>query len=422
MRPTILQYNHFHGSVTTKTVTVTERLSFDAWGRRRNADTWSYTAVPNSFTFDRGYTLHEHLDAYQLINMNGRVYDPLLGRFLSPDPYIQMPDFTQNLNRYSYCLNNPLMYTDPSGEFITWNIGNGGFSIGFNLTPIGIPLGAGINVGWGNGASLGAYGEVGYRVGGTGLGAGVAAQQSIGYNFKHENWSTTTTELAYASFGPLTVGGNLSQAYDITNDQRSHGWGVNAGLGIGNEKGSIGFNVGYGSGGWTYGLGGSYYTSYERAYMRAEARNKQNIYNAIERNLNGSGGVGLYGAYHGMPNIGFFKPGKYVGFYGNAPVYEHSLFNDGSAITTPPDGIWVGDGVYNSTLDYNRSLMAHEYGHWIQYEQKGFAYYYGVIAPASLYYAARQNLYGWCELGASNNGYNYKNQPIWWDFTHFPLE
>ena len=48
--------------------------------------------------------------------MNGRMYDPLLGRFLSPDPFVQMPDFSQNFNRYSYCLNNPLRYTDPSGE------------------------------------------------------------------------------------------------------------------------------------------------------------------------------------------------------------------------------------------------------------------------------------------------------------------
>ena len=48
--------------------------------------------------------------------MNGRLYDPLVGRFLSPDNYVQAPDFTQNFNRYSYCLNNPLKYTDPSGE------------------------------------------------------------------------------------------------------------------------------------------------------------------------------------------------------------------------------------------------------------------------------------------------------------------
>jgi hypothetical protein len=50
--------------------------------------------------------------------MNGRLYDPLLGRFLSPDNNVQMPDFTQNFNRYSYALNNPMIYNDPDGEFI----------------------------------------------------------------------------------------------------------------------------------------------------------------------------------------------------------------------------------------------------------------------------------------------------------------
>jgi hypothetical protein len=47
--------------------------------------------------------------------MNGRVYDPLLGRFLSADPVVQSPDHTQSFNRYNYCVNNPLMFTDPSG-------------------------------------------------------------------------------------------------------------------------------------------------------------------------------------------------------------------------------------------------------------------------------------------------------------------
>ncbi len=66
--------------------------------------------------FDRGYTGHEHLYAFGLINMNGRVYDPLMSSFLSPDNFIQCPDNSQNFNRYAYCLNNPLRYTDPSGE------------------------------------------------------------------------------------------------------------------------------------------------------------------------------------------------------------------------------------------------------------------------------------------------------------------
>jgi len=49
--------------------------------------------------------------------MNARLYDPAIGRFLSPDPYVQAPGFSQSFNRYSYCFNNPLKYTDPDGEF-----------------------------------------------------------------------------------------------------------------------------------------------------------------------------------------------------------------------------------------------------------------------------------------------------------------
>ena len=48
--------------------------------------------------------------------MNGRLYDPLLHRFLAPDNYVQDPYNTQNFNRYGYVYNNPLLYTDPSGE------------------------------------------------------------------------------------------------------------------------------------------------------------------------------------------------------------------------------------------------------------------------------------------------------------------
>ena len=103
--------------VVTETGSLVEQYSFDAWGKRRNATNWSYAGVPTTFIFDRGYTGHEMLDAFGLINMNGRVYDPVIARFLSPDNYVQAPDNSQGLNRYTYCMNNPLMYTDPSGDF-----------------------------------------------------------------------------------------------------------------------------------------------------------------------------------------------------------------------------------------------------------------------------------------------------------------
>ena len=80
---------------------------FDAWGCCKDG---------GHLMFDRGFTGHEHLKGMALINMNGRLYDPLTSSMLSPDNHIQMPDFTQNLNRYAYCLNNPLAYTDPDGN------------------------------------------------------------------------------------------------------------------------------------------------------------------------------------------------------------------------------------------------------------------------------------------------------------------
>ena len=97
-----------------------KELSYDAWGRLRDPSTQvAYVPGNEPALFSgRCYTGHEYLPWFGLVNMNARLYDPALGRFLSPDPYVQMPDFTQNLNRYSYALNNPLVYTDPDGEFI----------------------------------------------------------------------------------------------------------------------------------------------------------------------------------------------------------------------------------------------------------------------------------------------------------------
>jgi RHS repeat-associated protein len=111
--------------ITDASGNTVQELSFDAWGKRRDPATWQPYAVDASIppaVIDRGFTFHEHLYPFTLINMNGRAYDPLVGRFLSADPYIQAPDNPQNLNRYSYCLNNPLRYSDPSGEFIQFAI------------------------------------------------------------------------------------------------------------------------------------------------------------------------------------------------------------------------------------------------------------------------------------------------------------
>lgn len=92
--------------------------SFDAWGNRRDPETWQpFQAPPQELLFGRGFTGHEHLEPFNLINMNGRCYDPAVARFLSPDNLNPDPAFSQSYNRYSYCFNNPLNFIDPSGFY-----------------------------------------------------------------------------------------------------------------------------------------------------------------------------------------------------------------------------------------------------------------------------------------------------------------
>jgi len=102
--------------ITNSTPSIVQETSFSAWGRRRDPVTWEVLdTTPTNLITSRGYTGHEHIDEFNLINMNGRIYDPILCRFLSPDPYIANAGFTQDYNRYSYVLNNPLSYIDPTG-------------------------------------------------------------------------------------------------------------------------------------------------------------------------------------------------------------------------------------------------------------------------------------------------------------------
>jgi len=116
-----MRYFHMDGqgsivAISDEAGGVQERLSYDAWGKRRNVvGTDDTTNALKANITDHGYTGHEHLDDVALIHMNGRVYDPRTGRFLQADPTIQAPGNLQSFNRYTYVQNNPFFYTDPSG-------------------------------------------------------------------------------------------------------------------------------------------------------------------------------------------------------------------------------------------------------------------------------------------------------------------
>lgn len=104
-------------AITNEQGTVIEKRQFDAWGQLVKVQDQYGNVLDKMTVLDRGYTGHEHLQSIGIIHMNGRLYDAKLHRFLQPDNFVQDPYNTQNFNRYGYCWNNPLKYTDPSGEF-----------------------------------------------------------------------------------------------------------------------------------------------------------------------------------------------------------------------------------------------------------------------------------------------------------------
>ena len=246
--------------------TLLQEFSYDPWGRQRNPGTHAFatygplpsgeepeedsrtTTTVTIPVLHRGYCGHEHLEQFGLINMNARLYDPFTGRFYSPDPYVQMPDFSQSFNRYAYCLNNPLKYTDESGHFITWSLGAAGFSVGINFTPLHIPIGFGINIGWSDGLSFGMYGEYGFRI----ACFGTSASYSLDYNFSRHKISRSVSIAANVSLGILSA--SFSRYYS----QKRFGWQVGLGFGTGNAFSGESLVVGYGSSGLSIGISGYY--------------------------------------------------------------------------------------------------------------------------------------------------------------------
>lgn len=172
-----------------------EERSFDAWGRVRDPQTWNtYPTGPGGFPgnwiTDRGYTGQEHiwLGMYDnnVINLNGRLYDPFVGRMFSPDRYIPDGTNSQDYNKYIYARNNPLKYTDKNGNFVFTAVAAGivyGAIIGAGVAGVSYSAQAGNSWNWSGFGKAAAYGAVGGAIGG-GIGgafAGSAFAQSAGF-------------------------------------------------------------------------------------------------------------------------------------------------------------------------------------------------------------------------------------------------
>ncbi|WP_177241715.1 RHS repeat-associated core domain-containing protein [Myxococcus fulvus] len=102
-------------TVTDASGSMLERIKYEPFGGRRQATNLAQASTTSHTGARRGYTGHEQDDEQGLINMRGRIYDPRMMKFLSVDPVIAEPGSAQAYNAYSYVLNNPTRYTDPSG-------------------------------------------------------------------------------------------------------------------------------------------------------------------------------------------------------------------------------------------------------------------------------------------------------------------
>ena len=239
-------------TITDGNGTVEQRLSYDAWGNLRDPNTWSgsFTGTP---MFDRGFTGHEHLYNFGLINMNGRMYDPVMSSFLSVDRYVQSPSNSQNFNRYAYCLNNPLRYTDPSGELL-WEAVAAGAIIGsfsnatMQVMSGNVNNGAQFWVSAGIGAiSGGLGGAAGY---GTGYGMNVLLNGAEGFWLGCVAGATSGFSGSFvgASTAAWMQGASFSQGFWA--GMKSGGWGALAGGLLG------GLEAGY----YAHQCGGNFWT------------------------------------------------------------------------------------------------------------------------------------------------------------------
>ncbi|MDZ7922648.1 MAG: RHS repeat-associated core domain-containing protein [Marinagarivorans sp.] len=110
-------YDHLGSTdvITNELGAEQSRMAFDPFGSKLQSHFSSYPSTSANTSNYLGYTGHSMVENLGLIHMGGRVYDPLAGRFLSADLFVQEPNSTQSYNRYSYVGNNPLSATDPSG-------------------------------------------------------------------------------------------------------------------------------------------------------------------------------------------------------------------------------------------------------------------------------------------------------------------
>lgn len=376
------QFNFLHkdylGSILAITdfeENVLEQRHYDAWGNFTHlkvngqdfvgAELKDYlkgiTQEQGGLIVDRGYTSHEHLHGVELIHMNGRLYDPMLKRFLNADENIQDPYNTQNYNKYGYVMNNPLMYNDPSGEF---------WVAGFFLTFLAYAIPAAV------------------------IGAAIGAGFYLFQSFLTNSWSWGgffKSILTGAATG--FISGGLGQVFSAAGFFATVGNGALAGAGAGGVTSlfnGTSFLEGVGKGALIGGAVGALSWGINKLFTNPNGNQpvseikkddlsnvnlatddpQKYAYSTMKEFEKGYGGLGNYGVEHyyldAPPGYGVAKDGSF---------YKMGFFKRNFGWGSAPDssdiyGLTVGSDIYIPKAAFgSKALLAevitHETGHVI---------------------------------------------------------
>jgi len=312
-----------------------ERQSYDAWGARRDGETWAPaeqggsassnpTAEKLGSNLPRGYTGHEMLDDVGLIHMNGRLYDCALGRMCAVDRDVQAPDMVQNYNRYSYVLNNPMNATDPSGH--NWLRKVATIVVAVIIAVILIMVAVYAIGLFANAAGLGAAGTAGVAGSGSGLAGIIAGTAGTTLTTGWLGVSTTiwwgaAIGATWSAVNTAIAGGSFSQVLKSAV--------------MGAANGAVNAIVG----GYMHGLGGDWGSALTPAKELAATGTKVSVLGTAAH----IGTHGIAGGAMAEANGGSFRDGFIGGLIGaGASGIGMNLFG-GTALYTGTD-VWAITG------------------------------------------------------------------------------
>ncbi|MFP5040288.1 RHS repeat-associated core domain-containing protein [Parasediminibacterium sp. JCM 36343] len=428
--------------ITDATGAMVEQRFFDAWGNLKvwvdasgtattDADVnnnWSST----NLLIDRGYTGHEHLWQAGLINMNARMYDPVLRRFLSADDVLPDLFSTQDYNRFGYGRNNPLLYIDPDGHcpFLIVVAIAAAVSVtanGINNIINGVPFWYG----------MGKSAVVGAVSGAISFGIGAVASSAFGE-------ALSFGKAAFEAGMHGITGGLISQA-----DGGNFGSGFFSGMvssAIASGVNALGIDFSHSTEKSTA------YNSFGKDYMQAAMIAAGGLSGGISATI--AGGNFWDGLRQGIitsalnhvahlaegdkdqpnpkPKQKWHKMNVDKKLYPGIDFYKNDNLKDYDAVTLPGIGIFIGGGVNG---DRETRLMQHEYGHYLDYKHspdlnfdgKGLFNFYLSIGVSSIFNMATgiggNHSFYWTELRANNYAYMWFGNNLAPDFTiRYPLE